>query len=60
MEGRSITTNVDATHTLIRLAALAAVAFYVGTAHLTKGHEADFGKQWLAARMVPRWARTME
>lgn len=37
---------------LVRLAALAAIGFYVGTAHLTKGHEADFGKQWLAARLV--------
>ncbi len=37
---------------LPRVAALAAVVFYVGTAHLTKGHEADFGKQWLAARLV--------
>jgi hypothetical protein len=37
---------------LIRAAALAAVAFYVLTARFTKGHEADFGKQWLAARLV--------
>ena len=37
---------------MIRIAALAAVGFYVGTAHLTRGHEADFGKQWLAARLV--------
>jgi hypothetical protein len=37
---------------LLRVAALAAIAFYAGTAHLTRGHEADFGKQWLAARLV--------
>jgi hypothetical protein len=37
---------------VLRAAALAAVAFYGTTAHLTRGHEADFGKQWLAARLV--------
>src|SRR5262245_2053206 len=36
----------------VRLIAIALVAFYASTAHLTRGHEADFGKQWLAARLV--------
>ena len=35
-----------------RMVAIATIGFYVCTAHLTKGHEADFGKQWLAARLV--------
>lgn len=37
---------------LTHLAAVAAVTFYAVTAHHTRGHEADFGKQWLAARLV--------
>jgi hypothetical protein len=36
----------------LRLAAVLAIGFYAGTAHLTRGYEADFGKQWLAARLV--------
>lgn len=42
----------NASRVLVRIAALAVAAFYVLSAHLTKGHEADFGKQWLAARLV--------
>jgi hypothetical protein len=38
--------------TTVRLLVLAAIGFYAGTAHLSRGHEADFGKQWLAARLV--------
>ena len=38
--------------TVARLGAVVAVVFYMATAHLTRGHEADFGKQWLAARLV--------
>src|SRR5437870_7616179 len=40
------------TDRLVDLGAVAAVVFYAVTAHLTRGHEADFGKQWLAARLV--------
>ena len=52
MEAPSTTTGSNTSRLVIRAAALLAVAFYVLTAHLTKGHEADFGKQWLAARLV--------
>jgi hypothetical protein len=38
--------------TLARLSAVALFVFYAASAHLTRGHEADFGKQWLAARLV--------
>jgi hypothetical protein len=37
---------------LVGVAAIAALVFYAATAHLTRGHEADFGKQWLAMRLV--------
>src|SRR5262245_275833 len=52
MEQIQITGESRIARGAIRLAAILAIGFYVGTAHLTHGHEADFGKQWLAARMV--------
>ncbi len=44
--------RTSAINLAVRFGALVAIGFYVGTAHLTRGHEADFGKQWLAARLV--------
>src|SRR5262245_5496370 len=34
------------------LVAIGAAVFYIVSAPQTRGHAADFGKQWLAARMV--------
>lgn len=37
---------------LTRFGAVVVFAYYMASAHLTRGHEADFGKQWLAARLI--------
>jgi Glycosyltransferase family 87 len=52
MEDGRTTQSPRAVRAAIRLAAILAIGFYAGTAHLTRGYEADFGKQWLAARLV--------